>query len=103
MINIDGTGNRIAGSLFGHIKVYFLIGTNKIESSLEKSIFRARNIAAPMNAKRLKLKTPCAIDGDKCYNCSSADRICNALTIYYKKMRNVKDVEIILIDEELGF
>ena len=103
LVNIDGTGNRVAGSLFGHKKVYYIIGTNKIEPNLEQAIWRARNIAAPKNAKRLGLRTPCAINGDRCYNCSSPDRICNALTIYWKKMNNIDDVEIVLIDENLGF
>jgi len=101
-VNIDGTGNRIAGSLFGHKKVYFVVSTNKITQSLEDAIWRARNIAAPRNAMRLGLRTPCAIKGDHCYNCSSPDRICNGLVIYYKKMHNM-DMEVVLIDEELGF
>lgn len=103
MVNIDGTGNRVAGSLFGHQKVYFILGTNKIESDLESAIWRARNIAAPKNAKRFQLATPCAIKGDRCYDCSSPDRICNAMVIHFKKMNDVDDVEVILIDEELGF
>jgi len=103
LVNIDGTGNRIAGSLFGHEKVYFVISTNKIEPTLEKAIWRARNIAAPKNAKRYGLLTPCAKKGDRCYNCSSPDRICNALVIHFKKMNDISDVEIVLIDEELGF
>lgn len=103
LVNIDGTGNRIAGSLFGHKKVYFVISTNKIEETLEKAVWRARNIAAPINAKRYELKTPCAVKGDRCYNCSSPDRICNALTIHLKKMNDIKDVEVVLIDEKLGF
>lgn len=101
LVNIDGTGNRIAGSLFGHKKVYFVVGTNKIESSLDKAIYRARNIAAPQNAKRLGCKTPCAIKGDRCYDCSSPDRICNAMTIYFKKLQDV-EAEVIIIDETLG-
>lgn len=103
LVNIDGTGNRIAGSLFGHKKVYFVVGTNKIEPTLEKAVWRARNIAAPKNAKRYNLKTPCAVKGDKCYDCASPDRICNALTIHLKKMNDVEDVEVILIDQDLGF
>ncbi|MBC7076652.1 MAG: lactate utilization protein [Syntrophomonadaceae bacterium] len=101
LVNIDGAGNRIAGSLFGHKKVFFVFGTNKIEPTLEKAIERARNIAAPQNAKRLGLKTPCAVKGDKCYNCSSPDRICNTLNIYLKKMEGV-EVEVIIINERLG-
>lgn len=103
MVNIDGTGNRIAASLFGHKKVYFVLSVCKVEPTLEAAIRRARNIAAPKNAKRYKLRTPCAVKGDRCYNCSSPDRICNALTIYYKKMNDIDKVEIVLIEEELGF
>lgn len=102
LINIDGTGNRIAGSLFGHRKVYFVVGTNKLAHTLEDAIWRARNIAAPRNAMRLGLRTPCAQKGDHCYNCSSQDRICNGIIIYYKKMHNI-DMEIVMINEELGF
>lgn len=103
LVNIDGTGNRIAGSLFGHQKVYFVISTNKIEPTLERAVWRARNIAAPKNAMRYKLSTPCAVKGDRCYDCASPDRICNALTIHLKKMNDIEDVEIVLIDEALGF
>ena len=102
LVNIDGTGNRIAGSLFGHKKVTFVMGTNKGVQTLEKAIWRARNIAAPKNAKRLGKKTPCAIKGDKCYDCSSSDRICNALTVHYKAMSNTQS-EIIFINQDLGY
>lgn len=101
LVNIDGTGNRVAGSLFGHKKVFFVFGTNKIESSLEKAIWRARNIAAPKNAKRLGLKTPCAIKGDRCYDCLSPDRICNGMVVHLHKMHDM-EVEVVVINEELG-
>lgn len=103
MVNIDGTGNRVAGSLFGHEKVYFVVSTNKIEPTLERAIWRARNIAGPKNAKKYGLKTPCVVKGDRCYDCNSPDRICNAMAIYMKKMDDIEDVEIILIGEEMGF
>lgn len=61
IINIDGTGNRLASSLFGHEKVIYIVGQNKIGGSLETAIHRARNIAGPKNALRLHCKTPCAI------------------------------------------
>lgn len=102
IVNLDGTGNRISGSLFGHKKVYYIIGVNKIVPDLEKAVWRVRNTAAPMNAKRLGLHTPCAVLGDGCHNCFSPERICNGLLIQWKKMNDM-DMEIVLINEELGF
>lgn len=105
MVNIDGTGNRVACSLFGSEEVFFIVGTNKITPDLSSAIYRARNIAAPQNVVKNKksTKNPCSIRQDKCYDCASPDRICNALTIYYKKMRNMDIMEIIIINEDLGF
>ena len=102
IVNLDGTGNRVAGSLFGHKKVYFIVGKNKIAADMEQAIWRVRNIAAPQNARRLKLRTPCAVKADKCYNCASPDRICNGLMIMMKKMNDI-DMEVLLINEELGY
>lgn len=101
MVNIDGTGNRVAGSIFGHRKVYFIFGTNKVEPTLDRAVFRARNIAAPKNAKRLGLKTPCAVKGDRCYQCNSEDRICNTMNIHLKKMSNTR-AEVVIINKPLG-
>lgn len=101
IVNIDGTGNRIAGALFGHEKVYFVAGTNKLAPTLQDAIWRARNIAAPKNAMRLGLRTPCAKKGDRCYDCSSPDRICSGMMIHFKKMNDI-DMEIVLINEQLG-
>lgn len=105
MVNIDGTGNRVACSLFGSEEVFFVLGINKITPDLSSAIYRARNVAAPQNVVKNKKssKNPCALRQDKCYDCASPDRICNALTIYYKKMRNMDTMEIIIINEELGF
>ena len=102
LVNIDGTGNRIAGSLFGHRKVYFVAGTHKLVPTLEEAIWRARNIAAPRNARRWRSKTPCAEKGERCFDCSSPDRICNGMIIHWKKMSDM-EMEIVLIKEELGF
>lgn len=102
IVNLDGTGNRVAGSLFGHDKVYFVVGANKIVPTLEQAIWRTRNIAAPQNAKRLGIRTPCAKRGDRCYDCASPDRICNGLVIHLRKM-NDTEAEVILINENLGY
>ena len=63
IVNIDNTGNRVAAISCGPSKIYLVIGTNKIASDLERAIYRARNIASPLNAKRLNRKTPCAVKG----------------------------------------
>lgn len=102
MVNIDETGNRIAGSLFGHEEVYFVVGENKVVPTLEDAVWRARNLAAPMNAARNGFKTPCAIRQDHCYDCKSPDRICCGQMIYYKKMGSM-NMEVVLIQEPLGY
>lgn len=105
MVNIDGTGNRIAASLFGSEEVFFVLGTNKITPDLASAIYRARNVAAPQNSKKNKKSSlnPCAKLEEKCYDCGSPDRICNALTIYYKKMRNMQIMEVIIVNGNFGF
>lgn len=103
LVNIDGGGNRLASGLFGHEKVYFIIGINKIAPDLEQAIWRARNIAGPKNARRLGKKTPCAVKADRCYDCKSPERICAAMTIYWQKPALIPEVEIVIVNEELGF
>ena len=102
IINIDGRCNRISSTLFGHKKVYFVIGKNKLAPTFEEAMWRARNIAAPKNAQRLGKNTPCAVKGDKCYDCISPDRICRGFLILEYPPSGT-EVEIILIDEELGY
>ena len=102
VVNIDGVGNRIASLLFGHETVYLVVGENKIAKNCDVALDRARNIAAPKNAQRVKAKTPCAIKADKCYDCESPYRICQALSILWGAPKH-GDYEIILIHEELGF
>ncbi len=102
IVNIDGAGNRVASTLYGHEKVYFIVGENKLAKDLEGTIWRARNVASPKNARKLGKKTPCAAKADRCYNCKSPDRICRGLVILWEPMMGM-EAEVILIDEELGF
>ena len=101
MVNIDGAGNRVASTLFGHKKVYFVIGRNKIAPTYDEALWRARNIAAPKNAQRLKRNTPCAVNADRCYNCKSPERICRGMVILMGPTMNMP-TEVILVNEELG-
>jgi len=102
IVNIDGTCNRISEILYGHEKVYLIVGENKLAPDYEKALYRARNIAAPMNAKRLNRKTPCAVKGDRCYNCSSPERICRGLSVLWT-CPGGSQYEIILVGESLGY
>ncbi|MBQ3378676.1 MAG: lactate utilization protein [Clostridia bacterium] len=102
IVNIDGTCNRVAAMLYGHEKVYFVLGENKVEKGLEDAIARARNVAAPKNAARMSLKTPCAAKADRCYDCKSPDRICKALCVMWQKPIG-GNYEVVLIKESLGY
>lgn len=103
IVNIDGTGNRVASTLFGHKKVYLVVGRNKIAPDYDKALWRARNIASPKNAQRIGVQTPCAVKGDKCYDCKSPQRICRGLVVLWEKPKAIETMEVILIDEELGY
>lgn len=101
IINIDGNCNRVAGELYGHEKVYIIVGKNKIAPDFDKALWRARNIAAPKNAMRLNKRTPCAVDG-VCHDCSSPERICKGLVVLWRKPTNCP-YEIVVINEDLGY
>lgn len=102
IINIDGNCNRVSAIFYGHERVYLIIGKNKIEKNYESALYRARNVAAPLNARRLKVNTPCAITGERCYNCQSPERICRGLSVLWQKPIT-GDFEILLINENLGY
>jgi hypothetical protein len=102
IVNIDGNCNRVSAMCFGHEKVYLIVGKNKLAPDYEAALWRARNIAAPKNAKRLGKNTPCAKEADRCYDCQSPERICRALSVFWEKPRAC-EFEVILIDEELGY
>ena len=103
IVNIDGTCNRVSAMLYGHKRVIFVAGINKLAEDEEKAIARARNIAAPKNAKRLHRNTPCAVNADRCYNCKSPERICRALSVFWEKPSNGIRYEIVLVGETLGY
>lgn len=102
LVNIDGNCNRIASSVYGHKRVYFVVGINKIEPDYDRALWRARNVAAPKNAQRLGRKTPCAVRGDRCYDCKSPERICRGLSVIWGRPTPVETMEVVLIGEELG-
>lgn len=103
IINIDGSGNRVASTLYGRDKVYIIVGVNKLAEDYDKALWRARNVAAPLNARRLNKNTPCVKGELKCYDCKSAERICRGLVVLWNKMSGMDQVEVLLINETLGY
>lgn len=102
IINIDGNCNRVAAIFYGHKKVYLIAGENKLASDYDSALWRARNIASPLNARRLNMKTPCAVNADKCYDCKSPDRICRGLSVLWSKPMT-GEFEVVLVKEKLGY
>ncbi|MCM1399535.1 MAG: lactate utilization protein [Clostridium sp.] len=102
IVNIDGNCNRVASIFYGHEKVYLIIGKNKLAKDYNSALYRARNVASPLNAKRLGVKTPCAAKGDKCYDCKSPERICRGLSVLWSKPMAC-EYEILLINEDWGY
>ena len=102
IVNIDGTGNRVAASVFGPKRVVYVIGRNKIvNGGLLEAIARAKRSACPPNCKRLARKTPCAETGI-CADCDSPDRICK-VTVFFDRAPTRTPTKVILVDEELGY
>ena len=102
ILNIDGRGNRTAGTIMKKERVIVVVGENKLSGPFPQALERARNVAAPMNAKRLNKKTPCAVDG-KCHDCASPERICNVLVVLWGKPSWCEQMEVLLIHEDLGY
>ncbi len=101
LVNIDGNSNRVAAICFGPKKVIMFVGMNKVAKTEADALARVRNIAAPINAQRFPIETPCKHTGS-CANCLSPDTICcQFLTTRYSKHKD--RIHVILIDEPLGF
>ena len=101
LVNIDGMGNRVNATNFGPHKVILVAGYNKIVGDIQDAIKRIKNVAAPMNARRLNLDVPCAKLG-KCVDCNSPNRICRIVVVHEWKP-TWTDILVILVREELGY
>lgn len=102
MVNIDGTGNRVAPIIYGPKSVIVVAGMNKVEDTLADAMTRARTIAAPMNKQRFEmLQTPCAVTGC-CGDCKSPQSICNQIVIT-RNCRPEGRIKFVIIGEDMGF
>lgn len=100
IVNIDGTGNRVAAITFGPRNVIFVIGMNKLTQNVDAALARARSLAAPVNTARFDIQTPCKLDG-VCHNCLYDDCICNY--IHYLRHSPKGKHKVILVGESLGY
>ena len=101
MVNIDGNANRVSAIAQGPKKVIFIVGMNKVCPDLDAAMKRARNVAAPINAQRFGLSTPCAKTG-ACMDCKSPDTICCQFLIT-RYSRHKDRIHVILVNDALGF
>jgi L-lactate utilization protein LutB len=101
LVNIDGNANRVSAIANGPKHVLFIVGMNKVCSDLDGAMKRARNVAAPTNAQRFGLNTPCAKTG-ACMNCKSPDTICCQFLIT-RFSRHKDRIHVILVNDNLGF
>ena len=101
LVNIDFAGNRVNATTYGPGKVILVAGYNKIVEDVQEAIKRIKNVAAPINARRLNIDVPCAKVG-KCVDCNSPNRICRVVVIHERKPF-LTDMLVILVGEELGY
>ena len=101
LVNIDGNSNRVSAIAQGPKKVLFIVGMNKVCDDVDGAIKRARNVAAPINAQRFGLNTPCSKTGS-CMNCKSPDTICCQFLIT-RFSRHADRIHVILVNDSLGF
>ncbi len=101
LVNIDGNANRVSYICQGPKHVIFIIGMNKVTRDLDSAMKRARNIAAPINAQRFDIQTPCKKTG-KCFDCKSMDTICCQFLIT-RFSRHKDRIKVVLVNETLGF
>ena len=101
MVNIDGNANRVAALAYGPKKLVLIVGMNKVCPDVDAAMKRARNVAAPINAQRFGLSTPCAKTGS-CMNCKSPDTICCQFLIT-RFSRHTGRIHVILVNDNLGF
>lgn len=101
LVCIDGVGNRIAAMIFGPKKVIVVAGKNKLAKNLDEALYRAKNLAAVMNNKRIGTKNPCVVLG-YCVDCKTPERICR-VTAIFERNPSETDYYIILLPLDLGY
>jgi hypothetical protein len=101
LLSTDGSGNRVAGTFWGHPQVILAVGKNKIVRDLDEAFHRVKNLIAPEHAKRRGISgPPCSVTGE-CHDCSGKQRICNVTAIIEGRPR-FTEIHLIVVNEDLG-
>lgn len=101
MLNVDGTGNRIAATFYGPQNILFVVGKNKIVRNMAEAFERIKTTAARLNCIRFGKNTPCVNGGD-CADCTNEETICNISAVYHHPPRG-KNFYVVLVDDSLGY
>lgn len=100
-MNMDGSGNRVAAISSGTPNLLLIVGRNKLAANAHEGMRRIKEVACPLNGRRLGYNTPCAATG-KCTDCSSRQRMCNVYGVLQRPTTG-RQVYVLLVDEDLGF
>lgn len=100
LFNIDGKGNRVAALCYGPENVIVIAGMNKVVQNMDAAYARVRGYAAPANAQRFDLDTPCKKIGC-CADCLSSTTIC-AQFVTTRFCKPAGRIKVVLIGESLG-
>jgi hypothetical protein len=102
LLNIDATGNRVAGMLWGHPRVLLVVGRNKIVKDLDEAFHRLKNVIVPQHTRRRSgiFSPPCVVRG-KCHDCMGNNRACNVTVIIEGKPFQT-EINVVIVDQDLG-
>ena len=101
LFNIDGNGSRVAPMIYGPRQVIVVVGMNKLVDTVEDAVRRTRQVAAPLDAKRLKKNTPCVKLG-RCIDCKHEQRICNDFVLIARQFSKDR-IKVIFINGNYGY
>jgi L-lactate utilization protein LutB len=101
LFNIDGNGSRVAPMIYEPRQVIVVVGMNKLVDTVEDAVRRTRQVAAPLDAKRLKKNTPCIKLG-RCIDCKHEQRICNDFVLIARQFSKDR-IKVIFINGDYGY
>jgi len=100
LVNIDGTGNRVSGMIFGPERIIVVVGLNKIVKDYADAYHRLTTVIVPHHAKAMGYHPPC-VTTQQCVNCKGKDKQCSMLVRILQSPEE-SDCTVLLVNEDLG-